>query len=225
VRIARRLGLLCGLAVSAHAADLAVTAIDSPQSGCMLGSTNNVTIRVFNYGATLPAATSFNVSYMINAGSPTTELVTLAAPLSSNTAFGYTFTTQANLFVPGTYTFNAGVGIAGDVSPANDTYSGYTVVNNAASVGGSTSGPTGATLSGTVTLSDNSGDVREWQQSSDGGLRWRRLENTTTQQAFAELRADTLFRALVQNGSCAPALSSALLVQSSDPIFYSGFEP
>lgn len=225
MRIARWLGLLCGLTVCAHAGDLAVTAIVSPQSGCALGSAEGVSIRLFNYGSTLAAGTSFNVAYSVNAGAPVQEPVTLGASLPSHTALNYTFITPADLSIEGTYTLSATAALAGDVSPGNDTYGGYAVVNSAPSLGGSATGPTDPTLSGTVTLIGNIGSVREWQQSSDGGLRWRRLENATTQQAFADLRADTLFRALVQNGSCAPALSNAHLVPSSDPIFYSGFEP
>ena len=111
--------------------DLSVTSITAPVSGCALTSTENVTIRIFNFGATLPAGTSFNVSYDINAGVPVTELVTLASNLTSNSAFIYTFTTQADLSLVGSYTFDASVSIAGDVSPANDAFTGYVVINTA----------------------------------------------------------------------------------------------
>lgn len=99
------------------------------------------------------------------------------------------------------------------------------MTNWANSVGGTVSGPAGPTLSGTLTLSGHTGAVLEWQQSDDAGQRWRRLSKTATAQAFAMLREHTAFRALVRNGPCAPALSTAQLVLSSDPIFYSGFEP
>jgi hypothetical protein len=117
------------------------------------------------------------------------------------------------------------VSLAGDVSPANNSFTGYMVTNSATSIGGSVSGMGGPTLAGSVSLSGHAGDVIEWQQSDDGGFRWRRLSNTTTTQAFDQLREHTQFRALVRNGICAPALSSSHLVLSSDPIFYSGFEP
>ncbi|HEY4282810.1 MAG TPA: hypothetical protein VGM62_07050 [Chthoniobacterales bacterium] len=110
--------------------DLSIVKITSPVSGCGLTATENVTVRVFNYGNTLPAGTSFNISYTINAGAPVTELITLASNLTSNSTLTYTFLTQANLSVPGTYTFDATVAIAGDVSPANDALTGYIVANS-----------------------------------------------------------------------------------------------
>jgi hypothetical protein len=205
--------------------DLAVTNILAPQSGCALTATENVSMRVFNYGSTLPAGTSFNAVYTINAGASVVELITLASPMTSNSALTYTFTTQANLSTPGSYTFDARVALAGDISLANDTFDGFVVTNSAPSVGGSVSGTSGPTLSGSLSLSGHTGSVIEWQQSDDGGLRWRRLSNTTTTQDFDLLREHTQFRALVSNVPCAPALSSPQLVLSSDPIFYSGFEP
>ncbi|HLG03644.1 MAG TPA: hypothetical protein VI731_08625, partial [Bacteroidia bacterium] len=104
----RILTLLSFLFLSASAmaqTDLSVTAINAPVSGCALTATENVTIRIFNFDATLPAGTMFDVSYTINAGVPVVETVTLAVPLTSNTAMNYTFTTQADLSIPGTYTF------------------------------------------------------------------------------------------------------------------------
>jgi len=205
--------------------DLAVVDILAPNSGCGLSATENVSIRIFNYGSTLPAATTFNASYTINAGMHVIEMITLPNPLTSNSAFNYTFVTQANLSVPGSYTFDATVSLAGDVSPGNNSFNGYVVTSSAASVGGNVSGTGGPTLTGSMLLSGQAGNIVEWQQSDDGGSRWRRLSNTTTTQAFDQLREHTQFRALVLNGICPAALSSTHLVLSSDPIFYSDFEP
>ena len=207
-----------------HAQDLSVTDIRQPVSGCALSAAENVTIRLFNYGSALPAATSFDVWYSVNAGAPVVEQVTLAAPLLPDSTFDYAFATQTNLSLPGTYTFSAGVALAGDIDPQNDAHDGYLVRNDLPSVGGNVAGPSDAVLDGAVTLSGRIGAVVEWQQSEDG-QRWRRLANTTDTQAFALLRADTSFRALVRNGLCSPALSNAAAVRSSDPIFYSGYEP
>jgi hypothetical protein len=191
--------------------DLSVTAITQPVSGCALTSTENVTIRIFNFGSTLPAATSFNVSYTINAGGPVTELVTLGSTLTSNSTLTYTFTTQANLSVPGTYTLAATVFLPGDVSPANDMFSGYVVTNTAPSVGGTVSGGTDVCISGNsgvLTLSGNTGAVLRWEYSTDGGSTWVTISNTTTTQAYNNLTIPTLYRAVVQNGGCTPATSS-----------------
>lgn len=204
--------LLAAIAAPAAAQnDVSVTAIVSPQSGCALTATEPVTIRLFNYGATLPAATSFNVSYAINSGAPVTEIITLGSALTSNTAFTYTFTTQANLSVPGAYTFNATVSLAGDVSPANNAFTGYVAVNSAPSVGGTVAASPPAS-SGTLTLSGNTGNVVQWEESDDGGLRWFVVSNQSTTLGFANLRTATKFRARVRNGDCPDALSSIATV-------------
>jgi hypothetical protein len=208
-----------------HAQDLAVVAMTAPVGGCALGNSEPVTIRLFNHGMNLPAGTAFNVAYTVNAGAPYTEMVVLGSTLLGHSTFTYTFTTPLDVSVPGTYTLDATVALAGDINPTNDSLAGYLVANSATSFGGVVHGPGAPVLSGTVSLSGHTGTIVEWQQSADGGRRWRRLANSNTLLAFDALRHDTAFRALVRNGSCAPALSDAFTVASSDPIFYSGFEP
>lgn len=204
--------------------DLSVTAITQPVSGCALSSTEIVTIRIFNFGSTLPAATSFNVAYTINAGAPVVELVTLGASLLSNSTFTYTFITQANLSVPGAYTFNATCSLAGDVNPTNDAFTGYVVTNSASSVGGSVSGGTNVCVSGNsgvLTLSGHTGSILRWEFSTDGGATWINITNTTTTQSYTNLTVPTLFRAVVQNGACAPSHSSIATI-TIDPATVGG---
>ncbi|MEO8673666.1 MAG: hypothetical protein ABI411_20320 [Tahibacter sp.] len=218
--------ILCAVAAPAFAQnDLSTIGISAPVSACAMTSTETVTVTLFNYGSTLPAGTSFNVAYFVNAGAPVVELLTLGTALISNSRLNYTFTTQANLSVPGSYSVVAMVALAGDINPTNDALMAAPVLNSAPSVGGIVSGVSGPTLSGNQTLSGHTGSVLGWQQSDDGGFRWRRLANSTTVQAFDQLREHTQFRALVGNGPCAPTLSAPHTVLSSDPLFYSGFEP
>ncbi len=191
--------------------DLSVTSITAPVNGCALTATENVTIRVFNFGNSLPAATSFNVSYTINAGVPVTELVTLGSSLLSNSTLNYTFTTQANLSVPGTYTIDASVSLAGDVNPTNNAFIGYMVTNTANSVGGTIAGGTNVCVSGNsgvLTLSGHTGSILRWEYSTDGGSTWINISNNTTTQSYNNLTVPTLYRAVVQNGTCTIANSS-----------------
>lgn len=204
--------------------DLSVTAILQPVSGCALTSTENVTIRIFNFGNTLPAATSFNVSYTINAGAPVVELITLGAPLLSNSTMSYTFTTQADLSVAGTYTIDATVTLAGDINPTNDAFTGYSVTNTAPSVGGSVAGGGGVCVSGNsgvLTLSGHTGNVIRWEYSTDGGSTWINISNTTTTQAYLNLTVPTLYRAVVQNGTCSIANSNPASM-TIDPVSVGG---
>ncbi len=217
--------VLCLVSWSSFAQnDLSVTAITAPVSGCALTATENVTIRLFNFGANLPAGTTFNVTYTINAGGPVTELVTLGSPLLTNSNFNYTFTTQANLSVPGTYTFDATVSIGGDINPTNNAFTGYSVTNTAPSNGGTITGPASVCISGNsgvLTLSGHVGNVVRWEYSIDGGSTWINLSNTTTTQAYNNLTDPTLYRAVVQNGGCAPA-TSAIHSIAIDPVSVGG---
>ncbi len=204
--------------------DISVTAITQPVSGCALTSTENVTIRMFNFGPTLLAGSSFNVSYTINAGAPVTELLTLGSNVLTNSTFNYTFTTQANLSVPGTYTIDATCALAGDVNPTNDAFTGYSVTNTAASVGGTVSGGTNVCIginSGNLTLAGNTGNVINWEYSVDGGGTWISISNTTTTQSYTNLTVPTRYRAKVQNGSCAIATSS-VAIMTIDPLSVGG---
>lgn len=217
--------LLSMLFVSAiHAQDISVIAITQPVSGCGLTATENVTIRIFNYGPTLTAGSSFNVSYTINGGPPVTELLTLGANLLTNSTLNYTFTTQANLSVPGSYTFDATCALPGDINPSNDAFTGYIVTNTAASVGGTVTGPASVCItgnSGNLTLAGNTGNVLRWEYSTDGGFTWINVTNTTTTQPYNNLTVPTQYRAVVQNGGCASAFSSVASI-AIDPATVGG---
>lgn len=222
-RILTLFAVLC-FSIAGFSQDLSVIAITAPTSGCALTATENVTIRIFNYGPTLPAASTFNVSYTINAGGPVTELVTLAAPLLTNSTLNYTFTTQANLSVAGSYTFAATVNIAGDINPTNNAFNGYIVTNTANSVGGTIAGGTNVCISGNsgvLTLSGHTGNVLGWEYSTDGGFTWISISNTTTTQTYNNLTVPTQYRAQVQNGSCTPA-NSSIASMTIDPATVAG---
>lgn len=196
--------------------------ITSPVSGCALTANENVTVSIFNFGPGT-VTSPFNVSYSINGGPAVTEMV--AAPnIPANTSFTYTFTTQADLSVPGTYTIDATVSLAGDPTAGNNTYLGYTVTNTAPSVGGTISGPSSVCItgnSGTLTLSGHTGNVLRWEYSTDGGGTWVNISNTTTTQNYNNLTVPTMYRAVVQNGSCAPATSAVLSI-AIDPATVGG---
>jgi gliding motility-associated-like protein len=194
----------------------------SPVSGCSLTATENVTIRIFNFGPG-SITTPFNVSYTINGGAPVTELVP-APNIPQNTSFIYTFTTQANLSVPGTYTFNATVSLAGDPTPGNDTYTGYVVNAISPSIGGTITAPTSVCFSGnsgTLTLSGQTGSVLGWEYSTDGGGTWISISNTSTSQSYNNLTVPTRYRAQVQNGACTPAYSAEASI-AIDPATVAG---
>lgn len=194
----------------------------SPVSGCSLTSTENVTIRIFNFGPG-SIVVPFNVSYSINGGVPVTELVP-APNIPQNTAFNYTFTTQANLSVPGAYSFDATVTVPGDPTPGNNTYTGYIVNAISPSIGGTIAAPTSVCLtgnSGTLTLSGQTGSVLGWEYSTDGGGTWISISNTSTSQSYNNLTVPTRYRAQVQNGACTPVYSAESAI-TIDPATVAG---
>jgi gliding motility-associated-like protein len=188
-------------------------AILAPATGCGLSNNETVTVRVFNFG---PGTVSVNfdlrytITGPINTG-PITETV-VGPNILPNSAYIYSFATTADMSVPGTYTINAEVILAGDPISTNNQLNGHIVVHNAPSVGGSVSGGTNVCFnsnSGTLTLSGHTGSVLNWETSTDGGVTWTNIGNTGTTQAYLNLTVPTLYRAVVQNASCPPASSSA----------------
>jgi len=219
------LGLLLSLVLTLPAAaqnDLGMAPplgdVVSPISGCGLSANENVTVSAFNFGPGT-VNTPFYVSYSVNGGPAITEII--AAPnIPKNSSFVYTFTTQANLSTPGTYTFTFTVSLPGDANPSNNTYTNYVVSNAAPSVAGTISGPSSVCAgsnSGSLSLSGFTGNILRWESSADGGVTWVMLQNPTSTQPFSNLSTATSYRAVVQNSGCAPATSAVFTVAIDAP--------
>jgi PKD repeat protein len=97
--------------------DMGVTAIISPNSGCNLSATEQVTVTVTNFGTNSQAA--WNVGFNVNGGPPTIEPMT--GPLASGASVNHTFAGTANLGAPGTYTIKSWTTLVGDAYSGNDT--------------------------------------------------------------------------------------------------------
>jgi hypothetical protein len=212
-----------GFPTVVQAQDMSVVAILQPVSGCALGSAESVRIRVRNYGPTLPGGSIFTMAYSINGGAPVESTVLMGNMVVPNGEFTHTFVTPADLSAPGINIIDATITVAGDNNPINNAFVADAVQNWAPSVGGTLPALPGPTQMGTLNLVGHTGTVLEWQQSIDG-QRWRALENTTASQSFSGLTESTHFRALVQNGPCAPSLSNSVLA-TTDALFSNGFEP
>lgn len=223
-RSRRCLVILLWLAGAAplQAQDMSTIALLLPRSGCALSAQETVRIRVVNLGSTLPGASIFSYAYTINGGVPVSETVFMGNPVPPNGLLTYSFITPADLSQPGTYQIDATITVSADANPANNALGAQPIQNWAPSLGGSLPAWPGTASAGLLSLAGQRGEVLEWQQSTDAE-RWSALSNTSTQQGFANLTQATHFRALVQNGPCAPALSSDTRV-APDPLFANGFE-
>jgi uncharacterized delta-60 repeat protein len=98
-----------------------------------------------------------------------------------------------------------------DASGCIVTRGPVSLINHAASNGGSTSGA--ATVcslgnSGTVNLSGQVGNVVRWESSINGGTSWSPISNTTASLSYTNLINTTQYRAVISNQGCAEANSS-----------------
>ncbi|SHI42771.1 T9SS type A sorting domain-containing protein [Flavobacterium terrae] len=66
--------------------------------------------------------------------------------------------------------------------------------------------------SGWLYLSGHTGNVIRWESSIDGGNNWTVIANTTASYNYTALNDTTIFRAVVQNGTCAISYSSTSVV-------------
>ncbi len=105
--------------------DMGVTEVQAPLTGCGLTNTEDVTVKIVNFGSN--AQSSFSVSYQINGGPIVTEVISSTVP-GNGGSMVYTFVQKADLSTPGTYTIKAWTTLAGDTIPLNDTVT-YTVIS------------------------------------------------------------------------------------------------
>lgn len=225
-KISLKLFLLGFLFFQTHKAvsqDVSVINMTAPVSGCALTATEQVVIRIFNYGPSDLSGVNIPVSYTLNGGPAVNETAVFPSFLANSTAT-YTFTTTANLSSANTYTFTASTSLVGDVNPTNNSFLNYTVTSTAVSVGGAVSGGTSVCISGNsgvLTLSGQTGSILNWESSTDGGNTWINISNTTTSQSYSNVTVPTRFRALVQNGLCTAASSSPAIL-TIDPTSVGG---
>lgn len=90
-----------------------------------------------------------------------------------------------------------------------------TITVDPVAVGGTITG--GATVcdtinSGTLTLTGSVGSVQNWESSTDGGVTWINIVNTTTTENYSNLLDTTWFRAIVMSGICGNDTSASATI-------------
>ena len=165
--------------------------ITAPTSGCELSSNAVVTVIVVNAG-TSPyfPPNSYNLSYSLNGGPPVVETVTLTFPFNASATFIYSFTATADLSACQVHTFDfAIVASVPEVNTTNNTMS-TTVTSDCAAVAGSITAPSlvcAGMNSGTMTVSEYTGNVENWVYSDDWGATWNWTGNTATTQPYSNI--------------------------------------
>ncbi len=100
----------------------------------------------------------------------------------------------------------------------SDTSDTVTVFVDAVTMGGTVSASSSVCYgnnSDTLNIVGNNGAVQSWEFSIDNGVTWVSLSNTTTAQPFSNITDNTIFRAIVQNGTCAPAYTGQATITVS----------
>ena len=69
-----------------------------------------------------------------------------------------------------------------------------------------------ASDSGTVTLSNYSGTILNWLQSTDGGTSWTSIANTSPTLSYTNITQSTIYTAVIQNGMICPLDTSTQAV-------------
>ena len=99
--------------------DIGVVAITSPSQVTSIGD-QTISAIVRNFGAITQS--DFDIQYTVNGGTPVIEQIT-GITLDLGEEFEYSFNTQANIDVTGTYTIEVGTNLANDENNANDATS------------------------------------------------------------------------------------------------------
>jgi hypothetical protein len=125
----------------------------------------------------------------------------------SNTTTSLTETISSS----GTYYYRVEVQTPSCGSAVMSSSKTITVTSGTPPVGGSVSSNThsSTTNSGTLTLSGHSGTIVKWQRSTNDGITWTDIANTTTSHSYTNVAVKTLFRAQLTSGTCGFAYSSS----------------
>ena len=125
----------------------------------------------------------------------------------SNTTTSLTETISSS----GTYYYRVEVQTPSCGSAVVSSSKTITVTSGTPPVGGSVSSNThsSTTNSGTLSLSSHSGTIVKWQRSTNDGITWTDISNTTTSHSYTNVAVKTLFRTQLTSGTCGFAYSSS----------------
>ena len=125
----------------------------------------------------------------------------------SNTTTSLTETISSS----GTYYYRVEVQTPSCGSAVTSSSKTITVTSGTPPVGGSVSSNahSSTTNSGTLTLSSYTGTIVKWQKSTNDGITWTDITNTTATYSYTNVVSKTLFRAQLTSGTCGLAYSSS----------------
>jgi len=175
---------------------------------CNVENTNDVTITIMQAVTTALAgndqtlcATTIATLAANQPVSGTGTWTQITGPSTASFVNVNAYNSVVNNLTTGTYTFRWT--IANGV--CTNSYDEVSITIDAATVAGTiTSDNTvcASGISGSISLTSNTGAVLNWAMSIDNGNSWNTISNTTNTLNYNNLTATTLYRATVQNGVC-----------------------
>ena len=75
--------------------------------------------------------------------------------------------------------------------------------------------------SGNIALTGTQGNIDDWESSTDGGITWSSLGNTSASYTYNNLTATTAYRVIVSNGTCGNDTSNSVTI-TVDPAVVGG---
>ena len=163
-----------------------------------------------NMNSEISTSSSLVEYYTFNQGSANgtntsiTSLTDSSGNNNTGTLYNFALTgttsnwTTGTLSTSGTYYYRVEIQATGCSVVTDSSVVSVSVL--APPTGGSVSSFTGTT--GTLTLSGNTGTVVKWQKSTDNGVTWTDITNTTTTYSYIGQTDGTKFRVVVTNGTC-----------------------
>ncbi|MGN7987215.1 PKD domain-containing protein [Pedobacter sp. 22226] len=183
-------------------------------NGCP-GVPATVTITVLP-GATLanagPDEAICNASTYTLKGNPPVVGTGKWAIVSAPTAITFTDDTQPNTDISGLVPGNTYI-LRWTIADTNCSTSSddVQITVNPLSIGGTTAGDVAVCAGangGNITLTGQVGNIIRWERSIDNGVTWSTVTSTANPFVFSNLAITTKYRAVVQSGSCAEAIST-----------------
>jgi len=147
---------------------------------------------------------TFNQGAANGTNTSVTSLTDLSGNNNTGTLYNFALTGTTSNWVTGTLTTSGTYYYRVEIQATGCTVVTYPTALSisvlAPPTGGSVSSYTGT--SGTLTLSGNTGTIVKWQKSTDNGVTWTDITNTTTSYSYSNQNDGTQFRVVLTNGSC-----------------------
>jgi len=138
------------------------------------------------------------------------------AIVSAPTTVTFADDTQNNTTISGLQAGNT-YNLRWTISDANCSSSSddVQITVNPLSIGGTTAGDVAVCAganSGNISLTGQIGSIIRWERSIDNGLTWSTITSTSNPYVFSNLAITTRYRAVIQSGSCAEAISTVTTI-------------